>query len=120
MAWEAIWQDESEARAEIIAGSLAARGIRARTQGTGRLPMAIPGGLVPDTRIVFVRHRDARLARAHLHNTGEAANVVGGPDDDAALSREQAATLWFAVFGLVAVAGIVIYLFLRQAMDSGT
>ncbi len=120
MAWEAIWQGEGEALAEIIAGSLAARGIRARTRGTGALPMAIPGGFIPDTRVVFVRRRDARLARAHLRNSGETANLVGGPEDDAALNRNQVATLRFAAFGLLAVAGIAIYLLLRQVMDSGT
>jgi len=120
MAWEAVWQGEGEARAEIIAGSLTSRGIRARTQGAGRLPMAIPAGLVPETWVVFVRRRDARLARAHLYKSGEAVNVVGGPADDAALNRDQLATLRFAALGLLVVAGVVIYVILRQAMDGGS
>lgn len=119
MAWEAIWQGDGEARAGIVAGGLAARGIRARTHGTGRLPMALPGAFAHDTRLVMVRHKDARRARAHLRSTGEAANVIGDPEEDGALDSGQRATLWFVAFGLLAVVGVVLYILLRAAIGGG-
>lgn len=88
--WEAVWQGDGEAAAEIVAGGLSAAGIPTRTMGGQQLPSGYPHAFQRDTWAVFAPSARADDARDLLRTRGDEAGIVSGGDD---LSTEQRATL---------------------------
>lgn len=88
--WEAVWQGDGEAAAEIVAGGLSAAGIPARTMGAQQVPTGYPHGFQRDTWAVFAPSSRAADARDLLWQRGDESGIVSGGDD---LSSEQRATL---------------------------
>lgn len=88
--WEAVWQGDGEAAAEIVAGGLSAAGIPTRTMGGQQLPSGYPHAFQRDTWAVFAPSARADDARDLLRQRGDEAGIVSAGDD---LSSEQRATL---------------------------
>lgn len=110
--WEPVWQGNSEAEAEIVAGGLHADGFAARSMGSQSLPSALPHAFLADTWAVFVPSSHASQVRRVLRQRGSDADVVESPQN---FSRDQAATLKFVVAGLIAVALFAIF---QELMNS--
>ncbi len=92
--WEAVWQGDGEAPAEIVAGGLSAAGIPARTMGGQQLPSGYPHVFQRDTWAVFTPSSHAGHAREILRQRGDHAGIVSGTGN---LSAEQRATLRLAL-----------------------
>jgi hypothetical protein len=111
--WEPVWQGNSEAEAEIVAGGLQADGIPARSLGSQQVPVALPYAFLADTWAVFVPSSRAERSRDILRRRGSAADIVEGSSD---FSGDQRATLKFAAIGLLAMAVFALYQVLRSAL----
>ena len=100
--WVQVWQGDGEGQAAIIAGALEERGMETRVHGTQPLPQAFPTAWARNNWEVYVRGRDASLARLYLHETGEDANIVEGGTSAA---REQ---IFLVKLAVASVLGLVV------------
>jgi hypothetical protein len=111
-AWEAVWQGNGEAQAQIVADGLGVRGIRARIQGARPID-GLPHAFQVNTWAVVVPTQQAAEARDVLLDRGEAAGIVAAADGSAA---EKRATLRFVLLLAASVVAFALLMALRQSL----
>jgi len=109
--WEQVWQGDSEAVANIVAGRLESDGIRTRVHGNPT-PYRASALALGGTWAILVPVTRAPRARELLRENDEGRNVIAD-EGGAGLSDSQRATLGFAallVAGLVTFAVVAAFL----------
>ena len=103
--WEQVWQGESEAVANIVAGRLEAEGIAVRIEGNST-PYRSDAFVMGGTWGIVVPVEQAAVARELLRANDEGHNVIEF-EPGSALSSNQKATFRFIA---VLVLGIAIFI----------
>ena len=111
--WEQVWQGDSEAAANIIAGRLEGDGVRTRVIGDS-VPYRIGAMTVGSQSGILVPAGKAAHARDLLRDYDEGHNVLEDESGEG-LTTSQRATLVYGVLLVAAIAVIIIVLTVANA-----
>lgn len=103
--WEPVWEGDSEAAANIVAGRLDADGFRTQVVGGRATPGGYPHAFQRATWAILVTMGEAARARDLLRDRGESNNIV--TSGSGVLDTNGRATLRLAAQAVVVLALVI-------------